>query len=58
MKDPKHCPFCGSTKILCQQIEEDSFMLECQFCFACGPETMTEEQAERRWNTRYKENNP
>lgn len=53
----KNCPFCGSSKIWCRCIEEDSFRMECNFCKAIGPESMTENGAKNRWNNRYKETN-
>lgn len=52
-----NCPFCGSEDIqiiheIYTNYDSESYKAECQNCYACGGEGLTEKEAINNWNMR------
>jgi Lar family restriction alleviation protein len=50
MRDIKPCPFCGGTEVVCTQMDDSSWFVECRTCYATGPMGVSRAEAIGRWD--------
>lgn len=52
------CPYCASTNLESEEVDNDAWMIECLECHATGPIAISDVSAAQKWNQRYQPRSP